>query len=51
MTSHDIAVVRHMADEVLVMKDGRVVEQGVAAQVLEQPAQDYTRQLMAAVAA
>ena len=47
--SHDLAVVRFMADEVLVMKDGEVVEQAGVQQILERPQQDYTRGLMAAV--
>ena len=47
--SHDLAVVRFMADELLVMKDGEVVEQGRAEAVLAAPAQAYTRRLLAAV--
>ena len=47
--SHDLAVVRFISDEVLVMKDGRVVEQASAAQILAAPQQDYTRRLLAAV--
>jgi peptide/nickel transport system ATP-binding protein len=47
--SHDLGVVRFVSDEVLVMKDGVVVEQAGAAQVLAAPAQEYTRQLLAAV--
>jgi len=47
--SHDLAVVRFMADEVLVMKDGEVVEQAGVEQILEAPQQDYTRRLLAAV--
>jgi peptide/nickel transport system ATP-binding protein len=47
--SHDLAVVRFMADEVLVMKDGAVVEQAPAEQLLAAPAQEYTRRLLAAV--
>lgn len=47
--SHDLAVVRFMADEVLVMKDGEVVEQASAAQILEAPQQAYTQRLIAAV--
>jgi peptide/nickel transport system ATP-binding protein len=38
-----------MSDEVLVMKDGVVVEQADAAQILAAPTQDYTRRLLAAV--
>ncbi len=47
--SHDLAVVRFISDEVLVMKDGQVVEQAPAAQILAAPQQDYTRRLLAAV--
>jgi len=47
--SHDLAVVRFMADEMLVMKDGEVVEQAGVEQILEAPQQDYTRRLLAAV--
>ncbi len=47
--SHDLAVVRFMADEVLVMKDGEVVEQAGVAQILGAPRQDYTRRLLGAI--
>ncbi|MDH4060479.1 MAG: dipeptide ABC transporter ATP-binding protein [Aquincola sp.] len=47
--SHDLAVVRFISDEVLVMKDGVVVEQASAAQILAAPREDYTRRLLAAV--
>ncbi|MCL2591070.1 MAG: ABC transporter ATP-binding protein [Betaproteobacteria bacterium] len=47
--THNLAVVRYMADEVAVMYLGRIVEQGPAAQVLEAPAHPYTRMLLAAV--
>jgi peptide/nickel transport system ATP-binding protein len=47
--SHDLAVVRFMADEVLVMKDGVVVEQASAAAILEHPGEDYTRRLIGAI--
>ncbi len=46
--SHDLDVIRHVSDRVLVMKDGRVVEAGEARAVLDAPAADYTRQLLAA---
>lgn len=46
--SHDLAMVRAMADDVLVMKDGVVVEQGPAGNVFAHPQQDYTRALLAA---
>jgi peptide/nickel transport system ATP-binding protein len=47
--SHDLAVVRFMADEVIVMKDGEVVEQADVAQILERPQQEYTRRLLGAI--
>ena len=47
--SHDLAVVRFISDEVLVMKDGEVVEQASAQQILAAPQQDYTRRLLSAV--
>ena len=47
--SHDLAVVRFISDEVLVMKDGIVVEQAPVAQILEAPREEYTRRLLAAI--
>ncbi len=47
--SHDLAVVRFMADEVLVMKDGEVVEQASVGQILDRPEQEYTRRLLGAI--
>ena len=47
--SHDLAVVRFISDEVLVMKDGQVVEQASAAEILAAPKQDYTKRLLAAI--
>jgi len=46
--SHDLKVVRAMSDEILVMREGRVVEQGPTARIFEQPAHPYTKALMAA---
>jgi microcin C transport system ATP-binding protein len=46
--SHDLRVIRALADEILVMRDGRVVEQGPAAQIFEAPREPYTKALMAA---
>ncbi|MET4449386.1 ABC-type dipeptide/oligopeptide/nickel transport system ATPase component [Bradyrhizobium sp. GM2.2] len=47
--SHDLAVVSRIADEVLVMHEGEVVERGSADQVFEEPQHAYTRQLLDAV--
>jgi peptide/nickel transport system ATP-binding protein len=47
--SHDLGVVQHLSDRVLVMKDGVVVEQGAASSVFEHPQHDYTRQLLRAL--
>src|SRR3954467_1530449 len=44
--SHDLGVVRHVADRAAVMYRGRIVEQGLAAEVLEHPEDDYTRALL-----
>jgi peptide/nickel transport system ATP-binding protein len=47
--SHDLAVVRFISDEVLVMKDGVIVEQASAQQILAAPREEYTKRLLAAV--
>jgi microcin C transport system ATP-binding protein len=46
--SHDLKVVRALAHDVIVMKDGEIVEQSSAKEVLDAPQQDYTKALMAA---
>jgi microcin C transport system ATP-binding protein len=46
--SHDLRVVRALADEVIVMRDGKVVEQGSAKAIFDSPREAYTRALMAA---
>ena len=47
--THNLAVVEHLAHEVAVMRAGRIVEHGTAAQVLGAPRHAYTRELLAAV--
>jgi peptide/nickel transport system ATP-binding protein len=47
--SHDLAVVRNVSDRVAVMRNARIVEQGLTQQVYQQPAHPYTRLLLAAV--
>jgi microcin C transport system ATP-binding protein len=46
--SHDLKVVRALANEVIVMQNGKVVEQGPAAELFARPRTDYTRALFAA---
>jgi peptide/nickel transport system ATP-binding protein len=47
--SHDLAVVERMANELLVLQQGRVVERGRCDDVLRAPAHPYTQRLLAAV--
>lgn len=46
--THDLALVRALCHRVVIMKDGRIVEQGETAAIFERPGQDYTRALLAA---
>ncbi len=46
--SHDLRVVRALSDQVLVLKDGKVVEHGPAERIFKHPETDYTKALMAA---
>jgi oligopeptide transport system ATP-binding protein len=47
--AHDIGIVRHISDRIAVMHDGKIVEQGTADQVCENPRDDYTKKLLSAV--
>jgi peptide/nickel transport system ATP-binding protein len=47
--SHDLAVVKYMADEILVMNQGEIVERGLAEQVYANPQHPYTQKLLAAI--
>jgi peptide/nickel transport system ATP-binding protein len=46
--SHDLAVVAQLADRILVLRDGRMIEQGTTAEILHAPRQTYTMELVAA---
>ena len=47
--AHDLAVVRHMSDQIVVMHHGKIVEQGGADAICEAPQHDYTKRLLAAI--
>ncbi|MBO7483172.1 MAG: ABC transporter ATP-binding protein [Kiritimatiellae bacterium] len=47
--THDIGVVQHIADRIIVMNKGRIVESGTCDEVLKHPKEEYTKYLMAAV--
>ncbi len=49
--AHDLAVVRHMSDDIIVMHHGKIVERGPADSLCEAPQHDYTRKLLASVPA
>lgn len=49
LVSHDIGLVQHLSDRVVVMKDGEIVEQGATSTVLHSPQHPYTRSLLASV--
>lgn len=47
--SHDLRVVRHIADDIVVMRQGKVVEQGAVEDIYNHPQQEYTKNLLAAI--
>ena len=47
--THDIAVVKAISDEIVVMYQGEVIEQGLKSEVLQPPHPDYTQRLLASV--
>ncbi len=47
--SHDLAVVKYMADDILVMNQGEIVERGTSEAIYANPRHPYTRQLLAAI--
>jgi peptide/nickel transport system ATP-binding protein/oligopeptide transport system ATP-binding protein len=47
--SHDLRVVRHIADDIVVMHQGKVVEQGQTEAVYQRPQHPYTQNLLAAI--
>lgn len=47
--THDLSVVHYMADRIMVMQQGRIVEQGTADQIYSDPKEEYTRTLLAAI--
>jgi peptide/nickel transport system ATP-binding protein len=47
--SHDLGVISHLSDRVLVMKDGKVVESGTPDDIFERPQHPYTRELIASI--
>lgn len=46
--THDLAVVAQISDEILVLRNGNMVEQGTVKQIIESPVEDYTKELVSA---
>ena len=46
LVSHDLAVIRMLSDRTIVMLDGKIIEQGLTDQILDDPQQPYTQQLV-----
>lgn len=49
MVTHNLGVAAHMADRILVMQDGLVVEEGTSYDIINRPQNNYTKQLLAAI--
>ena len=49
IVSHNIGVINAMADNLIVMKDGKIIEYGKKDEVINNPKEEYTKKLMAAV--
>jgi peptide/nickel transport system ATP-binding protein len=49
--SHDLQVVRYMSDRIMVMKDGKIVEEGITEEVCQQPSEAYTQSLLSSIPA
>jgi ABC-type oligopeptide transport system ATPase subunit len=47
--AHDLSVVRHICDQVCVMKEGKIVERGATSQIFKNPSNPYTKKLLNSV--
>jgi peptide/nickel transport system ATP-binding protein len=47
--SHDLAVVKYMADDMVVMSQGEIVERGVSESIYEDPQHEYTKKLLSSI--